>query len=82
MIISTVYIEPNITVEREHVGTKYFYIYNYKGVHYRVFSSYMDLQEFLITERETWAFDCLTENELEKYLKSTNKKKANIKKAL
>lgn len=68
MIIKTTYIKPNITIEHDLVGLRKFYVYNYKGVHYRVFGSLMKLREFTTKERETWIFECETEKELEKYL--------------
>lgn len=68
MITATAYIQPNITIESEIVGSKKFYVYNYKGVHYRVFRSRIKLQESLAKERKTWIFECNTEGELEEYL--------------
>ncbi len=70
MIISTTYIKPNITIERERVTSRYFYIYNYEGIHYRIFNSHVNLQKFLLAGSETWIFDCLTESELEDYLQN------------
>lgn len=68
MIISITYIQPNITIESELIGLKKFYVYNYKGVHYRVFCSLTSLREFISKEYKTWIFECGTESELEKYL--------------
>jgi hypothetical protein len=67
MITSTIYIKPNITIEHELIGSKRFYVHNYKGVHYRVFDSLMKLREFTLHGNETWIFECETENKLEKY---------------
>lgn len=47
MIITTTYIQPDITIESELIGLKKFYIYNYKGVHFRVFHSLADLKKFI-----------------------------------
>lgn len=68
MIIATKYIRPNITIDSELIGTEKFYIYNYQGVHYRVFDSLDALNIFLNSEHTTWCFECETENELEKFL--------------
>lgn len=68
MILATTYLKPNITIESELIGSKKFYVYNYKGVHYRVFNSLMNLQKFIVKEYKTWIFECGTEDELEKYL--------------
>ena len=68
MIVATTYIQPNITIESEIVGSNKFHVYNYKGVHYRVFRSLINLREFLTNEYKTWIFECDTENELEEYL--------------
>lgn len=67
MIIATTYLKPNVTIESELVGSKKFYVYNYKGVHYRVFISLRNLQEFTTRDCETWIFECGTEIEIEKY---------------
>lgn len=64
MITATKYIKPNITIETNHVGAKKFYIYNYQGVHYRVFDSLDALNAFLNSERATWCFECETESDL------------------
>lgn len=68
MITSTKYIKPNITIDTELVGELKFYIYNYKGVHYRVFSSLLGLQTFVLKETKTWDFECGNEFQLEQYL--------------
>ncbi len=70
MIAKTTYIRPNITIEYEIIGSRKFYIYNYKGIHYRVFCSLKNLRNFITKACETWIFECGTENELEKYLYS------------
>lgn len=75
MIVATTYIQPNITIESEIVGSNKFYVYNYKGVHYRVFSSLINLREFITKERKTWIFECDTENGLEKYFYGSITKK-------
>ena len=66
--MTTTYLCPNITIETESVGANNFYVYNYKGIHYRVFDSSENLQNFLDIEKDTWIFECCTENELEEYL--------------
>lgn len=65
MITATKYIKPSITVETELVGINKFYVYNYQGVHYRVFSSLDMLNEFLNNESDTWCFECETESDLD-----------------
>ncbi len=69
MIITTKYIRPNITIETELIGLRKFYIYNYKGIHYRVFNSLLSLSNFIVREYNTWVFECETEEELKKHLK-------------
>ncbi len=71
MITSTYYLRPNITIETELVGWTKFFIYNYQGIHYRVFRSLNDLSRFLMNGEDACSFDGLTEVELEKYLKLT-----------
>lgn len=73
MITTTKYIKPNITIEYELVGLRKFYVYNYKGIHYRVFDSLIKLRDFILSGNETWIFDCETENKLDKYLNSLAK---------
>ena len=68
MITATTYIRPNITIDSEIIGLKKFYVYNYKGVHYRVFRSLISLRDFIASGNKTCIFECNTENELEKYL--------------
>lgn len=67
-MLATIYLHPNITVESFLVGVKKIYVYNYKGVHYRVFCSLEKLRQFLSQENETFDFECESENELDKYL--------------
>lgn len=67
MIITTTYIQPDITIESELIGLKKFYIYNYKGVHFRVFNSLADLQKFISWGKNTWSFECEKEDDLEIY---------------
>ena len=52
MIAETTYIRPNITIEtithtNPNQPQKTAYVYNYQGVHYRVFSTQKDLEHFL-----------------------------------
>lgn len=70
MIIATKYIMPNITIEAELIGTRKFYIYNYQGVHYRVFNSLRGLHDFIIKESRMWDFECGDELQLEQYLEN------------
>lgn len=72
MIIATKYLKSNITVESELVGSKKFYVYNYKGICYKVFCSLINLRDFIAGEGKTWIFECDTENKLEKYLYGSN----------
>ena len=73
MITATEYIKPNITIETEVVGTRKFYIYNYQGVHYRIFNSLLALRNFIGKEYKTWDFECSSELKLEQYLKKYEK---------
>jgi len=68
MMLATIYLCPNITVESFLVGVKKFYVYNYKGVHYRVFCSLEKLRQFLLQETNTFDFECENEKELDEYL--------------
>lgn len=71
MITATKYIKPNITIETELIGTEKFYVYNYKGVHYRLFSSLLGLHDFIAKGSKTWDFECDNELQLERYLENT-----------
>jgi hypothetical protein len=68
MITATIYLQPDITVDADLVGDRKLYMYNYRGIHYRVFRSIIDLQRFFRTGEESFVFDCESETELEKYL--------------
>jgi hypothetical protein len=68
MVTATAYLRPNITIEPELNGSKKSYTYNYQGIHYRVFCSLVNLQDFLTKGCKTWIFECNTEAELEKHL--------------
>jgi len=68
MITFTEYLKPNITIETELIGKDRFYIYNYQGLHYRVFSSLATLNIFLNQEQTSWIFECETDAELESFL--------------
>jgi nitrogen regulatory protein PII-like uncharacterized protein len=65
----TLYLRPNITVEYGLIGSRRFYIYNYKGVSYRVFDALIKLREFIESGINTWIFECESENKLDKYLR-------------
>ena len=67
MITEKKYLKPNITIETESVGMLKFYIYNYKGIHYRVFDSLVALNMFLNKTQATWCFECDSEIELNSY---------------
>lgn len=68
MITSTCYLKSNITIEAEVIGADNFYIYNYKGIHYRVFKSSLTLNQFLNYEHPVWFFECNSERELDLFL--------------
>lgn len=70
MIIDTEYIKPNITIETELIGAQKLYVYNYQGVHYRVFHSLLRLRDFITKESKTWNFECSNESQLEQYLEN------------
>ena len=72
MILATTYLKPNVTIESELMESNKFYVYNYHGIHYRVFNSLMNLQKFIAREYKTGIFECGTEDELEKYLDSSS----------
>lgn len=65
---SCIYLKPNITIESALIDSNKYYVYNYQGVHYRVFDSLINLQKFIKKEHKTWIFECNTENKLNKYL--------------
>ncbi len=67
MTIGFEHIRANIAVEIEEIGTQLYYVYNYQGIHFRVFQSILDLSKFLEDMSCTWIFECLTEGELEDY---------------
>ena len=68
MIISTDYILSNITIECENLGICSVYVYNYKGINYKVFKELIDLQEFISGSFEKFIYECNTEEELEQHL--------------
>ena len=68
MITSVKYLKPNITIETEIIKAGKVYVYNYQGVHYRVFNSLVNLHKFMKDEIKTWDFECDSEKNLEKYL--------------
>lgn len=65
MIVDTKYIRPNITIEIERIGLREFFVYNDKGISYKVFKSVKNAQEFSESGNAEWIFDCDTEEELE-----------------
>ncbi len=67
-MLAILYLRANITVESFLLDTRKLYVYNYKGVHYRVFCSLSSLRQFLSYESKTWIFECSTEKRLDKYL--------------
>lgn len=71
MITAIKYIKPNITIETEFVGAQKFYVYNYKGVHYRVFNSFVALNTFLNNEYVSWCFECDSESDLGSFFNNT-----------
>ena len=73
MILSTKYIRPDITIETEAVGSKRLYIYNYRDVHYRAFSSLKKVKDFVEKRGQDWIFECENEKELEGFLRSQTK---------
>lgn len=68
MITAIKYLKPNITIEIEIINAKKIYVYNYQGVHYRVFSSLKNLHSFMSNGVKTWNFECNNEEKLIKYL--------------
>jgi hypothetical protein len=67
MITETTYIRPNITIEHELVGSKMYFVYNFKGISYRVFNSLTTLNNYISGVTEACLFECNSEKELEKY---------------
>ncbi|OGF62627.1 hypothetical protein A2662_03765 [Candidatus Giovannonibacteria bacterium RIFCSPHIGHO2_01_FULL_45_33] len=67
MIYRTTYIRPNITIEHERIGQKKFYVFNHKGINYKVFQSLRKLRQFLEKRCETWIFECASEKELDRF---------------
>lgn len=70
MILETTYLRPNITIETEKHGARTFYIYNYKGTHYRIFEGRAHLDEYMNHGTKAWIFDCEEEKDLENYFES------------
>lgn len=67
MIIDAEYIRPNITIETVEIAEGFLYVYNYQGIHYRVFDSRKSLNDFIEKGVSTWIFDTGIESELEKF---------------
>lgn len=68
MITSVKYIRPNITIETIKISKGFLYVYNYQGVHYRIFGSRESLDDFIETGNKTWLFDTDVESEVEKFV--------------
>jgi hypothetical protein len=68
MIISTQYIKPNVTIEKEVVRDKLFFVYNHQGNHYRLFNSFEQLKRFISNGVSSWIFECETEKTLITYM--------------
>jgi len=73
MIISSRYIKPNITIETEIASGKKIFIYNYKGIHYRLFDSFHRLNMFILTGINSWIFECESEKSLIAYMSAMKK---------
>lgn len=67
MIIDTEYTRPNVTIETMKISEGFLYVYNYQGVHYRVFGSRKSLDDFIETGVNTWIFDTDVESEVENF---------------
>ena len=69
MITETTYLRPNITIEHETVGSKTFFVYNFKGINYKVFNSLGNLRIFLVSNDKKWIFQCESEMFLDEFFK-------------
>ena len=67
MITETTYLRPNVTIEHELVGSKMFFVYNFKGINYKVFNSLASLNDYTSGGNEACLFECRSEKALEKY---------------
>lgn len=70
MIIDIEYIRPNITIETFNTGSRYLYIYNYKGVHFRLFDSKNTLDQFMSSETNNNIREFSCESNLDFFLKN------------
>jgi YHS domain-containing protein len=75
MTSQTTHLRPNITVETIALGNpnqtpKTLYVYNYKGVHYRVFSTQKHLENFLENIPAPILADFTNDSELDAFLAS------------
>jgi YHS domain-containing protein len=73
MTSQTTHLRPNITVEtititNPNQSSKTLYVYNYKGVHYRVFSTQKHLENFLENIPAPILADFTSETALEAFL--------------
>lgn len=69
--VKTIYIRASRTLEftivTNDLGTRMFYIYNYEGLHYRLFNSKIEVRKFFSCEdAEFWEFS--DEEILDSYL--------------
>jgi len=67
------HLRPNITIEtitltNPHQSPKTLYVYNYKGVHYRVFSTQKHLENFLENIPAPILADFTNESDLDAFL--------------
>lgn len=70
MIINTEYICPNITIETFNTGKRHLYIYNYKGIQFRLFDSKHTLDQFMSFETNNCIREFSCESKLDFFLKN------------
>lgn len=70
MIVNIEYIRPNITIEIERIDSREFFIYNDRGISYKVFRCAEDIQKFLEKGNTKCLFECDTEEKLGYYFKN------------
>ena len=74
MVTHTTYITPNRTLETISVNGSdaYFYVYNYKGIHFRLFMDLVELAQFFQLGTEP-KYDFSEEGELDLFLEEYRK---------
>ena len=68
MMTHVIYLRPSRTIEVISGRLNSWFIYNYEGYHFRVFSSEKDIKDFFSKGRCNYVFETTSEEELDEFL--------------